>query len=87
MNAIGDKIIVKAPQSQGATTTKSGLFVPSISDQAQFISSEVVAIGEKCGPMVAIGHIIHFNRLACPKITVDGEEYYVARLDDVLAVE
>jgi co-chaperonin GroES (HSP10) len=87
MKTILDKIIVPAPASQGATTTKSGLFVPSISDQAQYIKSEVVAVGEKAADLVSVGQTIHFNRLAAPKVAINGDDYYVLRMDDVLAIE
>jgi co-chaperonin GroES (HSP10) len=88
MNAIQDKIIVEAPLSQGTTTTPSGLFVPSVSEQAQYIKSAVVAAGDKATDAgIAPGVTVHFNRLAAPKIMVQGKEFYVLRLDDVLAVE
>lgn len=88
MKAIRDKIIVKAPSTQGATTP-SGLFVPSVSDQAQYIKSEVVAVGTDMllAGVIEEGQVIHFNRLAAPKIVISGEEFYVIRLDDVLAIE
>jgi co-chaperonin GroES (HSP10) len=85
MRVIRDKVLVKT-QSTTATTTPGGLFVPATSEQAQYVTGEVVAVGETV-VWIKTGDLIHFNRFVAPKLTIKGSDFYAIREDDVLAIE
>jgi co-chaperonin GroES (HSP10) len=86
MRVIRDKVLVKTKAAAAAHTTPGGLFVPQTSEQAQYVTGEVVAVGEKVDT-VKPGETIHFNRFVAPKLTINGSDLYTIREDDVLAIE
>ena len=88
---LADNVVIKATEAE--ETTKSGIVLTSAAKEKPQIA-EVVAVGpgglvdgvEK-GPMtVKVGDKVIAAKYSGTEIKVDGEEYTVLRLSDILAV-
>lgn len=90
MKVFLDKVMVKKIKEE---TTPSGLVIPG-SVQEQTNKYEVIAVGDGIlfdnGQIQKIdirpGDIIYAPRAAGYKVTHNGEEYVIIRVDDVLVV-
>ena len=88
-------MVPKAKAGVGPRQTAGGLFVPETSEEGQFTSGAVTHLGDwltvgegsaDITPIVAIGQTVFFNKFTAPKIKTDEGEFYILKLDDVLAV-
>lgn len=71
--------------------TKSGIVLPDTAKDEKPQQGEVIAVGKGCIPEegeaeVAVGDMVVFDKYAGTKITLDGDDYVIVNLDDVLAV-
>ncbi len=90
LRPLGDRVVIK-PVEQEAKT-KSGIMLPE-SAQEKSNQGEVVAVGpgfyqegKLIAPEVKVGDTILYSEYAGQKVKVDGKEFQVVRLDDILAI-
>jgi len=92
LRPIGDHIIVKAVSKE--ETSASGIIIPDTVDKERPEQGEVVAVGPgkqlESGAMsamtVKVGEKVVFKKYAPDEIKLEGNEYLVIRMDDVMAV-
>lgn len=85
-----DRVVIK-PEVQ-TTTTKSGIVLPSTSQERPHIG-KVVAIGSgldidanNVGMQVRVGDIVLFNKFAGSEVKVDDQTLIVLRQIDLIAI-
>jgi chaperonin GroES len=86
---LGDRVVIKKIENE--EKTKSGIVLPSTAkEQPQM--AEIVAIGaditndEKKKDQVKVGDKVIFSKYAGTEVKIDGVEYTILKLNDVLAV-
>lgn len=86
---LGDRVVIKKAMAE--EKTKSGIVLPgSAKEKPQM--AEVVAIGsgvehdEKTKGQLSVGDKVLFSQYAGSEIKMDGEEYTVLKITDILAV-
>lgn len=86
---LGDRLVIKKVEAE--EKTKSGIVLPnSAKEQPQM--AEVLAVGpaitndEKKKEEIKVGDKVIFSKYAGTEIKMDGEEYTIIRISDVLAV-
>ncbi|MFR9280432.1 co-chaperone GroES [Levyella massiliensis] len=89
LSPIGERIVIHKLEKE--ETTASGIVLPS-SAQEQPQYAEVVAISDKISNQedykdaVKIGDRVIYSKYAGTDVKLDGEEYIVIKIEDVLAV-
>ncbi|MCI6156567.1 MAG: co-chaperone GroES [Peptoniphilaceae bacterium] len=89
LNPIGERIVIRKLEKE--ETTASGIVLPS-SAQEQPQYAEVTAISDQIHNnddyknSVQIGDHVIYSKYAGTEVKLDGEEYIVIKLEDVLAV-
>lgn len=92
LKPINDHIIVKPLSAE--ETSAAGIIIPDTVDKERPERGEVLAVGPgrplDNGGRVAMdvkeGEKVLFKKYAPDEIKIDGEEYLVIRIDDVMAV-
>jgi chaperonin GroES len=86
---LGDRVVIKKAVAE--EKTKSGIVLPgSAKEKPQM--AEVVAIGsgvendEKTKGQLSVGDKVLFSQYAGSEVKMDGEEYTVLKITDILAV-
>lgn len=87
-----DRVLIRESDEKGETTTKSGIIIPiTVGDDKGSKRGEVVAVGPgrhddgRLVPVsVKVGDSVLFQW--GDKIKVDGNEYYLVRESEILAV-
>lgn len=86
---LGDRVVIKKIEVE--EKTKSGIVLPS-SAKEQPQMAEVIAVGpgiandEKKKEELKVGDKVIFSKYAGTEVKVDGEEYTILKLNDILAV-
>lgn len=83
---LADRILVKNDAAE--TKTASGLFIPEAA-QEKTQTATVVEVGpgtEKEKITVKPGERIMYDKYAGTQIKLDGEDYLILKMDDVIAV-
>lgn len=89
LKPLGDRVVIKKIEAE--EKTKSGIVLPS-SAKEQPQMAEVVAIGaditndEKKKDQIKISDKVIFSQYAGTEVKIDGEEYTILKLNDILAV-
>ncbi len=90
LRPLGDRVIVKEVARE--TKTKSGIVLPE-SAKEKSNEAEVVAVGpgfyqegKLIEPTIKKGDVVLYSEYAGQKVKVDGDEFTIIRLDDVMAV-
>lgn len=89
LKPLGDRVIIKKIEAE--EKTKSGIVLPSSAKEEPNMA-EVMAIGEgilndeKKKDQVKVGDTVIFSQYAGTEVKVDGEEYTILKLNDILAV-
>lgn len=87
-----DRVAVKMVEEKEEEKTKSGIVLPDTAKKDEKPQQgEVVAVGNQCceednGPELEVGETVVFDKFAGTEITIDGEEYMILSIEDVLAV-
>ena len=86
---LGDRLLIKKVEAE--EKTKSGIVLPnSAKEQPQI--AEVLAVGpeitndEKKKEEIKVGDKVIFSKYTGTEIKMDGEEYTILKLENVLAV-
>lgn len=89
LQPLGERLVIKKMERE--QSTPSGILLPtSAQEQPQY--AEVVAIGQKVEMneetkgSVAVGDHVIYAKYAGTEVKLDGVDYIVIKLDDVLAV-
>jgi chaperonin GroES len=89
LKPLGDRVVIKKVEAE--EKTKSGIVLPSTAkEQPQM--AEVIAIGadivndEKKKDQIKVNDKVIFSQYAGTEVKVDGEEYTILKLNDILAV-
>lgn len=89
LNPLGERIVIRKLEKEERTA--SGIVLPS-SAQEQPQYAEVVAISEQIQnneelkESVKVSDRVIYSKYAGTEVKLDGEEYIVIKLEDVLAV-
>ncbi len=86
---LGDRVVLKRISAE--ETTKSGIVLTGNAKEKPQ-EAEVVAVGpgyvdgKEIKMEVKVGDIVMFSKYGGSEVKVDGEEYIIAKQDDILAV-
>lgn len=90
LRPLGDRVIVQEVKRE--TKTKSGIMLPE-SAKEKSNEAKIVAVGpgfyqdgKLIAPDVKVGDTVMYSEYSGQKVKVDGEEFSIIRLDDILAV-
>ena len=89
LRPLGDRVVIKVVEAE--EKTKSGIVLPS-SAKEQPQMAEVIAIGadilndEKKKDQIKVNDKVIFSKYAGTEVKIDGEEYTILKLNDILAV-
>ena len=89
-----DRVVLKPLSEDERSKTASGIIIPDTVSKEKPEQGEVVAIGEgrldedgKRVPMsVKIGDKVVFSRYGYDEVKFDGEEYYILKEENILAI-
>ncbi|PJA45102.1 co-chaperone GroES [Candidatus Uhrbacteria bacterium CG_4_9_14_3_um_filter_50_9] len=92
LTPVSDHIVVKAVSKE--ETSAAGIIIPDTVDKERPERGEVVAVGPgrvmengSRSPMeVSVGQTVLFKKYAPDEVKVDGEEYLIIKMDDLMAV-
>ncbi len=89
LKPLGDRLAVKYVEKE--EKTEGGIVLPDTAKKEKPQQGKVVAIGNGCfeeddTPDVKVGDMVVFDKFAGTEVTVDGEDFIVVSIDDVLAV-
>jgi len=88
---LGDRVLVMPASRENKT--KSGIIIPETTDKEKPDQGAVIAVGEgrfedgKLIPMrVKVGDTVLFSKYSPDEIKVEGEDYYILREENILAI-
>ena len=92
LTPVGDHIIVKGGSREEVSA--SGIIIPDTVDKERAERGEVIAVGpgreldggKRTNMEVAVGNQVLFKKYAPDEVKIEGEEYLVIRMDDVMAI-
>jgi len=79
-----DKVAVKFVVEE--EKTKSGIVLPDTAKGEKPQQGEVIAVGNDVEDAVKVGETVVFDKYAGNTVSVDGTDYMIVKLDDILAV-
>lgn len=89
LSPIGERIVIRKLEKE--ETTASGIILPaSAQEQPQY--AEVTAVSDKISnnedykDAVAVGDKVIYSKYAGTEVKLEGEDYIVIKIEDVLAV-
>ena len=91
---LGDRVLLRPFKAEDMHThTASGIIIPDTVDKEKPAQGEVIAVGEgrfedgKKIPMrVKKGDVVMFSKYGYDEVKVDGEEFYILKEDQILAI-
>jgi chaperonin GroES len=90
---LGDRILLKPFSQEETNTTASGIIIPDTVSKEKPEQGIVIAVGEggwddgKRVPMsVKVGDKVVFSRYGYEDIKFEGEEYYILKEENILAI-
>ncbi len=91
---LGDRVLVRPfEESELEKKTVSGIIIPETIDKEKPEQGEVLAVGEGkfqdgqlITPSVKKGDKVIFSKFGYDEVTVEGEEFYLIKSDNILAV-
>jgi chaperonin GroES len=90
---LGDRILLKPFSEEEMKTTASGIIIPDTVSKEKPEQGRVIAVGEgrwedgKRVPMaVKVGDKVVFSRYGYEEVKLGGEEYYILKEENILAV-
>lgn len=92
LQPLSDHVIVRGLTQE--EVRKSGIILPDTVDKERPERGEVMAVGpgkllengQRAAMDVKVGDKVVFKKYAPDEVKVDGEEYLVIRLDDIVAI-
>ena len=86
VNPLADRVLLKADKAE--TKTASGIIIPDAAqEKTQTGVVEAVGPGTEKDPVtVKVGDRIMYDKYSGTQIKVDGEEYLIVKMSDIIAV-
>lgn len=92
MKPLYDRVVIKAQEQE--EKTESGIYIPDTAQKERPQTGEVIAVGEgkllsngELKPLtVKEGDTVLFSKYGPTEVTVEGEDYLIAKEDELLAV-
>lgn len=83
---LADRVLLKADKAE--TKTASGIIIPDAAqEKTQTAIVEAVGPGTEKDPVtVKVGERIMYDKYSGTQIKVDGEEYLIVKMSDIIAV-
>lgn len=93
ISPLNDRIILKPLTEEQMSTTASGIIIPDTVSKEKPEQGTVIAVGEgrweggkRIPVSVKVGDRVVFSRYGYDEVKVDGEEYYILKEENILAV-
>lgn len=93
INPLNDRVVLKPTNEEEASTTASGIIIPDTVSKEKPEQGTVVAVGEgrwengkRIPVSVKVGDKVVFSRYGYDEVKIDGEEYYILKEENILAV-
>jgi chaperonin GroES len=84
LKPLGDRVLIQLEEAEKKTS--SGLYIPD-NAQEKTQKGKIVAVGtDKDVITVTVGQKVMYDQYAGTKVKVDGVEYLIVKMSDVLAV-
>ena len=91
---LGDRVLVQPfEESELESKTDSGIIIPETVEKEKPGQGKVIAVGAgkledgaRVPPAVKKGDKIIFSKFGYDEVTVDGQEFYILKEDNILAV-
>lgn len=90
---INDRVLIKPLSAEELSTTTSGIIIPDTVSKEKPEQGVVVAVGlgrwengERVPVQIKVGDRVVFSRYGYDDIKVDGEEYYILKEENILAI-
>ena len=90
---LGDRILLKPISADEMNTTSSGIIIPETVSKEKPEQGIVIAVGDgkwddgvKVPMSVKVGDKVVFSRYGYDEVKLDGEEYYILKEENILAV-
>ncbi len=92
LKPINDHIVIKAVSKE--ETSAAGIIIPDTIDKERSERGEVVSVGpgreldngSRSTMDVSAGQQVLFKKYAPDEVKIDGQEYLIIRMDDVMAI-
>lgn len=83
---LADRVLLKAEKAE--TKTASGIIIPDAAqEKTQTATVEAVGTGTEKDPItVKVGERIMYDKYSGTQIKIDGEEYLIVKMSDIIAV-
>lgn len=91
---LGDRVLIRpfAPEEMSGKTV-GGIIIPDTIDKEKPEQGKVLAVGEgrlhdgkRIPVAVHVGDTVIFSKYAYDEVKVDGEDYYMLKEDNILAI-
>lgn len=93
ISPLNDRIILKPMGQEEMATTASGIIIPDTVSKEKPEQGIVIAVGEgrweggkRIPVSVKVGDRVVFSRYGYDEVKLDGEEYYILKEENILAV-
>ena len=90
LKPLSDRVVIKMVEAE--ETTKSGIILAGAAKEKPQVA-EVIAVGpggvvdgKEIEMTVSVGQKVITSKYSGPEVKVDGEEYMIVRVGDILAV-
>lgn len=90
---LGDRVLLRPISEEEQSKTAAGIIIPDTVSKEKPEQGTVVAVGEgrleegqRVPLSVKVGDKVVFSRYGYDEIKLDGEEYYILKEDNILAV-
>jgi len=80
---LGERVVVKPLEAE--TKTASGIYIPD-SAKEKPITAEVVAVSSSIEKDLKVGEKVLYSKYAGTKVEIEGIEYLILEIKEVLAV-
>lgn len=85
---LGDRVAVKLVERE--EKTEGGIVIPDTAKKEKPQTGEVFEVGRGCyedeEPEITKGDMVVFDKFAGTEVTVDGTEFKIVNIDDIVAV-
>ncbi|HKL12854.1 MAG TPA: co-chaperone GroES [Halanaerobiales bacterium] len=86
---LGDRVAVKLVERE--EKTEGGIVIPDTAKKEKPQTGEIYSVGRECyteeeTPEVEKGDMVVFDKFAGTEVTVDGVEFKIVNIDDIVAV-
>lgn len=81
---LGENILVSPEKAEKKTS--AGIYLPETASEERPQQGKVIAVGDSEKIKVKKGQVVIYNRYGGTEVKIDGEEFLIVTVKDVLAV-